>query len=348
MEYRTLGRTGIEVSRICLGTMTWGSQNSEAEAHEQMDYALSKGVNFWDTAEMYPTTPRRAETTGLTEEMVGSWFARSGRREEVVLATKITGEGNRDVRDGLPVTGATLREALEGSLRRLKTDYIDLYQLHWPNRGSYHFRQIWKFDATKQDRSGAVQDNILDVLKTAGDLVKEGKLRALGLSNESVWGTMQFLRLAEAHGLPRIASVQNEYSLLCRLFDGDFAELSHHEDVGLMAFSPLAAGLLSGKYMSGEVPAGTRLAINPGLNGRDNPHSRAAIAAYADIARKHGLGLAQMGIAFCLTRPFMMSAIVGATSMAQLKTDIAAADLKLSDEVMADIAEARRWHPMPI
>lgn len=348
MHYRKLGRTDIDVSRICLGTMTWGSQNSEAEAHEQMDYALSQGVNFWDTAEMYPTTPRKAETTGRTEEIIGSWFGKSGRRDDVVIATKITGEGNKDIRGGEPVTGASLRRALEGSLKRLQTDHVDLYQIHWPNRGSYHFRQIWKFDATEQDKSGAVQDNILDVLETAGELVKEGKLRALGLSNESAWGIMQFLQLAEAHGLPRVASVQNEYSLLCQLFEGDLSELSHHEDVGLMAFSPLAAGLLSGKYLSGEAPAGSRGAINPGLNGRDNAHTRPAIAAYAEVARKHGLDPAQMSLAFCLTRPFMMSAIIGATSMEQLRSNIAAAELTLSEDVMADLAEVRRRFPMPM
>lgn len=348
MQHRKLGRSDIEVSRICLGTMTWGSQNSEAEAHEQMDYALSQGVQFWDTAEMYPTTPRLAETTGRTEEYIGSWFAKTGWRGEVVLATKITGEGNKEVRGGELITGDAMRRALEGSLKRLRTDHVDLYQLHWPNRGSYHFRQIWKFDATKQDRSGAVQDNMLDVLETAGELVREGKIRTLGLSNESVWGIVQYLRLAREHGLPRIVSLQNEYNLLCRLCDVDFAELSHHEDVGLMAFSPLAAGILSGKYLSGEVPAGSRMSIQPNLNGRYTEYSKPAIAAYAEVANKHGLNFAQMSLAFCLTRPFMMSVIVGATSMDQLKTDIGAADVKLTDEVLADIAEVRRFHPMPM
>ncbi|MCB1463009.1 MAG: aldo/keto reductase [Nitratireductor sp.] len=348
MQYRKLGRSGIDVSRICLGTMTWGTQNDEAQAHEQMDYALSRGINFWDTAEMYPTTPRTAATTGRTEEIVGSWFAKTRRRDEVVLATKITGEGNNDIRSGELITGDSMRRALEGSLKRLKTDYVDLYQLHWPNRGSYHFRKLWQFDATGQDKSGAVQENILDVLETAGELVRQGKIRTLGLSNESAWGTMQFLQVAENHGLPRVASVQNEYSLLCRVFDSDMAELSHHEDVGLMAFSPLAAGLLSGKYLSGEVPAGTRLSIQPSLNGRYNEYSRLAIAAYAEVAKKHGLDMAQMALAFCLTRPFTMSVIVGATCMDQLKTDITSIEVELGEDVLADIAEVRRRHPMPI
>jgi aryl-alcohol dehydrogenase-like predicted oxidoreductase len=265
-----------------------------------------------------------------------------------VLATKITGEGNTDVRGGEPVTGDAMRRALDGSLKRLKTDHVDLYQLHWPNRGSYHFRQIWKFDATTQVKSGPVQDNMLDVLETAGELVREGKIRALGMSNESAWGIMQYLNLAGAHGLPRVASVQNEYSLLCRLFDGDLAELSHHEDVGLMAFSPLAAGLLSGKYLSGEIPPGTRLSINASLNGRYSEYSRPAIAIYAEVAKKHGLNMAQMALAFCLTRPFVMSVIIGATNMDQLKSDIGAFDVSLDEDVLADIVGVRRLHPMPM
>lgn len=347
MEYRKLGRSGLTVSRICLGTMTWGSQNSEAEAHAQMEYALEQGVHFWDTAELYPTTPRLRETSGRTEEFIGSWIAKTGRRDEIVLATKIAGEGNDTPRGGEPITGDAMRRALEGSLKRLRTDHVDLYQLHWPNRGGYQFRQVWDYDPSGQD-SVAVRDNMLEVLRTAGELVKEGKIRTLGLSNETVWGAMQYLGLAERHGLPRIVSVQNEYNLLCRHADLDFAEMSHHEDIGLMAYSPLAAGLLSGKYVSGKVPAGSRMSISPGLNGRDQAYSRPAIAAYGEVARKHGLDFAQMSLAFCLTRPFMLSVIVGATSMEQLRNDIAAADLTLPDDVLADIAAVRRLHPMPM
>ncbi|GIL01031.1 MAG: oxidoreductase [Alphaproteobacteria bacterium] len=346
MEYRKLGRTDIEVSRICLGTMTWGSQNSEAEAHRQMDYALDHGVTFCDTAEMYPTTPRAAETVGRTEEFIGSWLAQTGRRHEVVLATKIAGNGSI-TRGGEPITAASIGRALEGSLRRLKTDHVDLYQLHWPNRGSYHFRQAWSYDPSTQPRRETL-DNIAEVLDALGRLVAAGKVRAIGLSNETAWGTMQFLRLADANGLPRVASVQNEYSLLNRLADTDLAELCHHEEVGLMAFSPLAAGLLSGKYLSGTVPPGSRMSIQPDLYGRYNVHSKPAIAAYAEIARRHGLNFAQMSLAFCLTRPFMMSVIIGATSMDQLATDIGAAEVRLSDAVMAEIAEVRRQYPMPM
>lgn len=346
MEYRKLGRTDIEVSRICLGTMTWGSQNSEAEAHRQMDYALERGVTFWDTAEMYPTTPRAAETVGRTEELIGSWLARTGRRHEVVLATKIAGKGSI-TRGGEPITAASIGRALEGSLRRFGTDHVDLYQLHWPNRGSYHFRQAWSYDPSTQPRR-ATLENIAEVLDALGRLVKAGKVRAVGLSNETAWGTMQYLRLADATGLPRVASVQNEYSLLNRLADTDLAEMCYHEEVGLMAFSPLAAGLLSGKYLSGTVPAGSRMSIQPDLYGRYNTYSKPAIAAYAEIARRHGLDFAQMSLAFCLSRPFMMSVIVGATSMDQLATDIGAAEVRLTDAVLADIAEVRRQYPMPM
>ncbi|MFZ1813917.1 MAG: aldo/keto reductase [Rhizobiaceae bacterium] len=347
MKQVPLGRTGISVSRICLGTMTWGSQNSEAEGHQQMDYAMDHGVSFWDTAEMYPTTPRSAETTGRTEEIIGSWFSRTGRRHEVVLATKVTGEGNKDIRGGAMVNGRILREALEGSLSRLRSDHVDLYQLHWPNRGSYHFRKSWTYNATRQAR-GIMEDHVRDLLETVGQLQKEGKIRAFGLSNETVWGTAQFLRLSEKEGLPRIATVQNEYSLLHRLFDTDFAELSHHEDVGLLAFSPLAAGLLSGKYLDGTVQPGTRMSMQPDLNGRSNEMSGAALKDYAEVAKRHGLDLAQMAIAFCLTRPFMTAPIIGATSLEQLKTNIAAADLSLSDAVMADIASVFRRYPLPM
>ncbi|MEZ5870627.1 MAG: aldo/keto reductase [Nitratireductor sp.] len=347
MKTRSLGRTGINVSQICLGTMTWGSQNSEAEAHRHMDYALERGVNFWDTAEMYPTTPRLAETTGRTEEFIGTWIAKSGRRAEVVLATKVTGGGNKDIRHGAPASGASMREALEGSLRRLQTDHVDLYQLHWGNRGSYHFRQTWKYDPSGQD-TGKALDNFHDILETAGALVREGKIRAFGLSNETVWGTAQYLRIAAEAGLPRVATIQNEYSLLHRIFDTDFAELSHHEDVGLLAFSPLAAGLLSGKYLGGTVPVGTRMSMQPDLNGRSNPQSQAALAGYDAVARKHRLNLAQMAIAFCLTRPFMTAAIIGATDMDQLKTNIDAVELELGTEVLEDIGEVYRQYPVPM
>ncbi|MBN2631640.1 MAG: aldo/keto reductase [Rhodobacteraceae bacterium] len=346
MERVSLGRTGIEVSKLCLGTMTWGSQNSESEGHAQADMALDHGVTFWDTAEMYPTNPVRAETVGDTEAIIGTWLASRGGRSRLQIATKITGAGQAAVRGGAPITGAAMRAAVEASLQRLQTDYIDLYQLHWPNRGSYHFRQAWRFAPRVTDRA-LVEAHMLDVLQTAAALIAEGKIRAIGLSNESVWGAGLWLSLADRHGLPRMASVQNEYSLLCRQFDTDWCELSLIEDMPLLAFSPLAAGLLSGKYAGDVVPDGTRRSFSPDLGGRITPQVFPAVAAYLGIAATHGLDPCQMAIAFCLTRPFPCIPIIGATSTAQLALNIGAADLRLSDAVMADIAVAQRLHPMP-
>jgi aryl-alcohol dehydrogenase-like predicted oxidoreductase len=347
MEYRELGRGGLKVSLFGLGTMTWGSQNTPEEAFRQIDHALDRGVTLLDTAEMYPTTPLAAETSGDTERIIGQWLARTGRRSDVVLATKITGVGNQTVgRDGAPITPATLRLALEGSLRRLGTDHVDLYQLHWPNRGSYHFRQSWTWEPHAQPRDSA--DELLAILDTVDRFVAEGKVRAFGLSNESAWGTATLLRHAEAHGLPRVVAIQNEYNLLHRLFDLDLAELCHHEQVGLIAYSPLAAGFLTGKYRNGVRPAGTRGALNPNLSGRINPWSEPAVAAYLDVAARHGLDPAQMALAFCATRRFMGSLLVGATSMAQLENNLAAADLTLSQQVLDDIAAVRRSYPQTI
>ena len=346
MKTRKLGRTGIEISEICLGTMTWGSQNSEAEAHAQLDRAMDAGINFIDTAEMYPTTPRRRETTGRTEEILGSWLAGRTDRDRLVIATKVTGEGNADIRDGARVTGPILREALEKSLRRLKTDRVDLYQLHWPNRSSYHFRKHWTYDPTAQDVRD-MEGETCDLLGEVARLIAEGKMRAFGLSNETAWGVMKFLEMSRLHDLPRIASIQNEYSLLCRAYDTDLAEIGVREDVSLLAFSPLAAGLLSGKYLAGSVPAGSRRSMQPDLNGRVTDVSTAALAEYAEVADRHGLVLPQLAIAFCLTRPFMGAAIIGATSMEQLETNLGAARVALGPEVLGDIDKVRRRHGLP-
>ena len=348
MEKRRLGRTDIHVSAICLGTMTWGSQNSTAEAHAQIELALDEGVNFLDTAEMYPTTPRRDETTGRTEEIMGEWIgANPARRGDYILATKLTGEGNSAVRDGRRVTGKEIREAIEQNLRRLQTDYIDLYQLHWPNRGSYHFRRSWTFDPSKQD-VGAMDEEVASILAECEKLREEGKLRHFGLSNETAWGISRYVAVAEANGFARPVSLQNEYSLLCRYFDLDLAETALREDIGLLAYSPLAAGMLSGKYAGGEIPAGSRMSLQAELNGRNNPISRAAVDAYAEVAGKHGLALNQMALAFCLARPFMTSVIIGATSETQLKSNIAAAQLDLGKDVIADIADVYRRFPVPM
>ena len=346
MQTRKLGRTGIDVSLYCLGSMTWGTQNSEAEGHAQIDAALDAGINFIDTAEMYPTTPLSPETQGRTEEIMGTWVAKSGRRDDVVIATKIVGEGFGGIRGGVPISPATIIDAVESSLRRLQTDTIDLYQLHWPNRGSYHFRKWHSFDPAGQDRS-APQD-IAACLEALDGLVKAGKIRAIGLSNESAWGTMQFLNIAEANGWPRVASIQNEYSLLCRHYDLDMAEVTHHEDAGLLAFSPLATGLLTGKYLDGAIPAGSRMTIGPQMGGRLTDRVEAPTRAYVDLARAHGMDPVHLALAFCAQRPFMTSIIFGATTMEQLSVAIAAADVTLSEEVLDSIAAIHRAHPIPM
>lgn len=336
MKMKTLGRTDISVSEICLGTMTWGKQNSEADGHAQMDYAIEHGINFFDTAEMYAVPPD-ASTYGKTEEIIGTWFRKTGKRDQVVLASKVAGGGRPWVRGGRGIDGPSVREAVEGSLRRLQTDHIDLYQIHWPRRGHYHFEGSWDYNPYLQDRE-AVLPNMLEVLQVMGELVREGKIRHFGLSNETAWGTMQYLKLSMELGLPRVQTIQNEYNFLRRYYDMDLAELAYHEDVGLLAYSPLAAGAISGKYLGGALPDGTRGAV-AGSAYRNNQYTEPAIRAYIELAEKHGLDVCQMAIAFCLTKPFMTSVIIGATSMDQLKVNIAAADLQLSDAVLNDIQQ---------
>jgi aryl-alcohol dehydrogenase-like predicted oxidoreductase len=345
MKMIPLGTTGLTVTELCLGTMTWGSQNTESEGHAQADLAMDRGLTFWDTAEMYPVAPVLAETAGRTEEIIGSWLAARGGRSRLVIATKITGKG-QILRPGEPITGRQMRASVEGSLRRLRTDYIDLYQLHWPNRGSYHFRQQWNYAPHGADRA-AETAHMTDVLTTAKALVDEGKIRAIGLSNESVWGAARWLHLADTLGLPRMASVQNEYSLLCRQFDTDWAEFSMIENMPLLAFSPLACGLLSGKYAGDVTPEGTRRSRTPDLGGRITPRVFPAVAAYLGIAARHGLDPCQMAIAFCRARPFTTIPIIGATDLEQLAVNIGAAGMQLSPDVLAEIAAAHREHPMP-
>ncbi|MFX0544834.1 aldo/keto reductase [Roseovarius sp. S1116L3] len=346
MKMNPLGRTGLMVSELCLGSMTWGSQNTEAEGHAQIDRALERGVNFIDTAEMYPTNPKIAETQGRTEEIIGTWLARTGRRKDMILASKVSGTGLMHVRDGAPISAASIPEAVEGSLKRLQTDHIDLYQFHWPNRGSYMFRKNWTYDPSTQN-TAEVLDDMHATLEAVEREVARGTIGHFGLSNESAWGAAQFLALSEANGWPRVASIQNEYSLLCRLYDTDLAELSVHEDVGLLAFTPLAAGLLSGKYQGGAVPKGSRKSITEDLGGRITPRVFEAVDAYLGIAKRHGLDPSQMALAWTLTRPFMTSCIFGATTMEQLEIALGAGDLTLSDEVMEEIDAAHRAHPMP-
>jgi len=347
MKKNRLGRTDTFVSEICLGSMTWGTQNSYAEAAEQINYALDNGVNFIDTAEMYPTTPLAEETLGDTETIIGQWMANTSRREEVVLATKVSGNGKAWIYGGQDITAEKIQVSIDRSLRRLQTDYIDLYQLHWPNRGSYHFRQNWTFDATQQDTQKEL-GNMHEVLRALDKQVQLGKIRHIGLSNESCWGTSQFLSIAEAENLPRVVSVQNEYNLMNRLYDLDMAELSHHEQVGLMAYSPLAAGMLSGKYSNGELPSGSRRTMNSNLFGRYTPKSIPVCEKYVELAKQCDVHPAQLALAFCLSRPFMTSAIVGATTMEQLKTNLESVNVTLSHEMEQGIQAIYSDHPIPM
>ena len=340
MQYRPLGRTGLDVSLICLGTMTYGQQNTEAEGHAQMDLALERGINFFDTAEMY-SVPPKPETYGRTEEIIGTWFAARKNRDKVILATKAVGPGDRfkHVRDGSPKFDAkNLTRAVDDSLTRLRTDYIDLYQLHWPERSVNSFGKL-----------GYVHDDdetptpIAEQLFTLDTLVKAGKIRQIGLSNETPWGMMTFARIAEAHGLPRVASVQNPYSLLNRAFEVGCAEVAIREDIGLLAYSPLAAGWLTGKYQGGARPEGARMTLFPDNFGRyTNDAAQAANAEYIQIAQDNGLDPAQMALAFVNTRRFTTSNIIGATRMEQLEANIASLDVTLSPSVLEAIDDVQR------
>lgn len=346
MEYTTLGNSEIKVSRLCLGSMNWGTRNTEDEGHAQLDKCLDAGINFVDTAEMYPTYPVTAETVGGTEEIIGTWNAKSGRRSDYVIATKVSGPNGGFIRDGKGYDRAIILEAVEASLKRLQTDYIDLYQLHWPTRGSYHFRQNWDYDPSSQDRD-AVREHMLEVLQVLGELVKAGKIRTFGLSNETTWGTAEWLRLAREHGYPEVVSIQNEYSLLCRQADTDLAELCHHENVGLLPFTPLGGGLISGRYAPDVTPANSRRARESTLNGRITERVWPAIDAYIQVAEKHGHDVNTMALAWTLSRPFVASSIFGASDDAQLDVAIASGELKLSDACLADINAAHKAHPMP-
>ena len=346
MNMIPLGRTDIQVSNWCLGSMTYGNQTPQDDAHRQIDMALEAGINFIDTAEMYPVNPIAAETVGNSERVIGNWLAASGRRSEITIATKVSGDNPGWVRDGAGYNGQVITDAIETSLSRLKTDYIDLYQMHWPMRGSYMFRQNWGFDPSGQNRQETM-DHMVDVLEALDKAVKAGKIRAIGMSNESAWGMTKWVDTAEAAGLPRMASVQNEYSLLCRLYDTDMAEMAVNEDITLLSFSPLACGLLTGKYQNDVIPAGSRRSIGPELGGRMTPRTLPVTQVYLDIADKHGLDPAHMALAWQDTRPFPISAIFGATTTDQLAHLLKGKDLKLSDSVLNDIEAAHRANPMP-
>lgn len=350
MQYSKLGRTGLDVSRVCLGTMTWGSQNTEAEAHEQMDYALGQGINFWDTAEMYASPPR-PETQGSTERYIGSWLKKTGKRQEIVLASKVAGRGGafggldwiRKDKATPRHTRAQIAEAVEGSLTRLQTDYLDLYQLHWPDRPVRTFGGM-TFKDYEQD-----YESFRSILEALDDHVKAGRIRHLGVSNEYPWGVMKFLAESETHGLPRIASIQNAYHLANRVFEYGLAEIAMREDVGLLAYSPLAQGWLTGKYLDGANPEGSRKALYNRMQRYEGPGAEDAFRAYIDLAREHGIDPAHLALKFCDTRPFVTSTIIGATSMEQLKTDIAGFDLTWSEDLekAVDAIHTRQPNPCP-
>lgn len=343
MKYREIPRTGLRVSLIGLGTMTWGEQNTEAEGHEQMDYALERGVNLFDTAEMYPVPPR-PETCHETERIIGTWFASRDTRERVILATKAVGPGPHvtHVRDGNRHDRKNLTAALEGSLRRLQTDYIDLYQLHWPDRPVPLFGTR-DYSPPESDETIPIEET----LAVLADFVKEGKVRDIGLSNETPWGTMRFLELARSGSLPRVVTIQNSYNLLNRTFDAGLSEICHEEGLRLLAYSPLAFGRLSGKYRNGNRPAGARLSIWERFARYNGANSDAAIEEYARIAAEAGLDLAQMSLAWINGRFHVASNLIGATTMAQLKSNIDSVDVELSGDVLAAIEAVHRRIPNP-
>ena len=310
MQFKNLGQSELRVSSYCLGTMTFGESTSEKDGHEQMDLSIDAGINFFDTAEMYPTCPLRPETTGDTEIIIGNWIDKNrSKRSDIILATKISGIGYEAVRSGEGINKDSIKVAIEGSLQKLKTDYVDLYQLHWPNRGSYHFRQNWNYNPSNQDTKKA-NENIFEVLESLSEIQKEGKIRYIGLSNETCWGTIQFLKYLKNFPNLKLVSTQNEYSLLCRLYDLDMAEMSHHENISLLAYSPLAGGFLTGKYLDGSVPKNSRLSRVSSLFGRINENSTLAVKEYVSLARSFNLEPVHMALAFCNQRPFMGSVIL--------------------------------------
>jgi aryl-alcohol dehydrogenase-like predicted oxidoreductase len=329
MNYTTLPNTDIKVSKICLGTMTFGEQNTESDAHSQLDYAVEKGINFIDTAEMYPIAARQA-TLGLTEKYIGTWLKKSGKRDDLVIATKIAGpnRGMDYIRQPLNFSKKNIHEAIELSLKNLQTDYIDLYQMHWPERVMNMFGQrgISKID-------NQWQDNFFEVLSVYDGIIKEGKIRHIGVSNENPYGVMKFLNESEKHHLPRIATIQNPYSLLNRLFEVGLSEICMRENVGLMAYSPLAFSFLTGKHLNGTLPT-SRLGLFPQFTRYSNENCLQATKLYHELAQANGLTLTQMALAFVNQQEFVMSTIIGATTMEQLEENITAFEVQLSPEVM--------------
>ena len=344
MNYKKLGNTDLNVSTICLGTMTWGEQNSEKEGFEQMDFALSRGVNFWDTAEIY-SIPMREETYGETERIIGNWFQKTKKRNDVVLATKVCGNtSNKYIRGGGNSFGKKkIAEALDDSLRRLKTDYIDLYQLHWPERSTNFFGD-YGYEHDENDKDWTPFEEILESLK---NFVEQGKIRYVGLSNETAWGLSKFLELSKMKGLPKMMSVQNPYNLLNRTYEVGLAEISIREQSGLLAYSPLAFGYLTGKYRNNKLPAKSRMQLFKNFNRYKNENGQKAIDEYYKISKKYNLDFTQMSLKFCEIQHFTTSVIIGATTMEQLKTNIESVSVNFNSDIINDINKIQQKYPNP-
>ena len=342
MNYKKLGNTDINVSTICLGTMTWGEQNTQSEAFEQMNYSLENGVNFWDTAELYAVPPK-AETYGHTEAIIGNWFEKTKKRKDVILASKVGGPSRKYMRNGEnSFTGKNLEDALHGSLKRLKTDYIDLYQLHWPERNVNNFGRLG-YEHKEND-----WNKFEDVLENLKKFIGQGKIRCVGLSNETPWGVMNYLQLAKDKGLPRMMTIQNPYSLLNRSYEVGLAEVSIRENIGCLAYSPLASGYLSGKYRNKKFPKGSRMERDFDFWTRyRKPNMENAVEDYYKISQKYDLDMSQMSIKFCEVQDFMTSVIIGATTMEQLKTNVESVKVNLDSEVIKEINNVQKKYPNP-
>ena len=342
MNYKKLGNTDLNVSTICLGTMTWGEQNTQNEAFEQMDYSLDNGVNFWDTAELYAVPPK-AETYGHTETIIGNWFEKTKKRKDVILASKVGGPSRKYMRNGEnSFTGKNLEDALHGSLKRLKTDYIDLYQLHWPERNVNNFGRLG-YEHKEND-----WNKFEDVLENLKKFIEEGKIRYVGLSNETPWGVMNYLQLSKDKDLPRMMSIQNPYSLLNRSYEVGLAEVSIRENIGCLSYSPLASGYLTGKYRNKQFPKGSRMERDFDFWTRyRKPNTSEAVDEYYKISQKFDLDMSQMSIKFCEVQDFMTSVIIGATTMEQLKTNVESVKVNLDSEVIKEINNVQKKYPNP-
>ena len=343
MNYKKLGNTDLKVSTICLGTMTWGEQNSQDQGFEQMDYALDQGVNFWDTAEIYSIPPKQ-ETFGSTEVIIGNWFEKTKKRDKIILASKVCGPMREYVRGGGNQFGEkNITEALEGSLKRLKTDYIDLYQLHWPERKTNFFGQLGY-----EHNDDGQWTKFEDILGSLQKFIDQGKIRHVGLSNETAWGLSKFLELSKIQNLPRVMSVQNAYNLLNRAYEVGLAEVSIREQAGLLAYSPLAIGYLSGKYRNNKMPKNSRLERDGGFWTRyQKPNLNKAVDSYFEISKKYNINMSQMSLKFLEIQPFVTSVIIGATTMEQLKTNLESVNMELTNEIIKEINEVQKIYPNP-